>query len=98
VSEPSKRAQELLVESLAAWRVAGKVERAADGALMISSRKEIRIERVPDELFRWTVTVEGRRRPAISLVAALRQVRDALDPAYAPNRVRIAIAPLVPSE
>ena len=98
MSEPSERAQELLVESLAAWRVAGTVERATDGALVISSRKEIRIERVRDELFRWTVTVEGRRRPAISLAAVLRQVRDALDPAYAANRVRIAIAPLVPSE
>jgi len=44
------------------------------------------------------VSIDGRRRPAISLVAVLRQVREALDPGYATNRVRIAIAPLVPSE
>jgi len=99
VSEPSERAQELLAESLAAWHVAGKVERAAVGALVIvGSRKDIRIERVPDEAFRWMVSIDGRRRPAISLVAVLRQVREALDPGYATNRVRIAIAPLVPSE
>ena len=48
-------------------------------------------------MFRWTVTVDGRKRMAISLVAVLRQVREALDPGYAANRVRIAVAPLVPS-
>ena len=99
MSEPSERAHKLLVESLAAWRLAGSVERAADGALVIAgSRKDIRIERVPHEMFRWTVAIDGRRRPAISLVAVLRQVREALDPAYAANRVRVAIAPLVPFE
>ena len=99
MSEASELVQALLVESLAAWRVAGRVARALDGALVIAGgRKDIRIERAPPDLmFRWMVTVDGRRRGAISLVAVLRQVRETLDPGYAANRVRIAVAPLVPS-
>jgi hypothetical protein len=96
---PSDLACELLAQSLVAWRVAGGVERASDGALVIGgNRKNIRIERAPRHLmFRWMVTIDGRKRGAISLVAVLRQVREALDPGYAANRVRIAVAPLVPS-
>jgi hypothetical protein len=90
---------ELLVESLAAWRVSGRVVRAADGALVIAGgRKDIRIERAPHAMFRWTVTADGRTRGAISLTAVLRQVREALDSGYAANRVRIAVAPLVPPQ
>ena len=90
-------ARELLAQSLAAWRVAGGVGRASDGALVIGgTRKDIRIDRAPHSMFRWTVTVDGRKRGAISLVAVLRQVREALDPGYAANRLRIAAAPLVP--
>ena len=61
------------------------VARAGDGALVIcEGRKDIRIEPAPpDLLFRWMVTVDGRKRGAISLVAVLRQVREALDPGYA---------------
>jgi len=90
---------ELLAQSLVAWRVAGSVERAGDGALVIGeSRRSIRIEPAPPHvMFRWMVTVDGRRRGAISLVAVLRQVREALDPGYAANRARVAVAPLVPS-
>jgi hypothetical protein len=96
---PNDLACELLAQSLVAWRVAGGVERASDGALVIGgNRKNIRIERAPLHLmFRWMVTIDGRKRGAISLVAVLRQVREALDPGYAANRVRIAVAPLVPS-
>jgi hypothetical protein len=96
---PCDLACELLAQSLAAWRVAGSVARASDGALVIEgSRRSIRIESAaPELMFRWTVTVDGRRRGAISLVAVLRQVREALDPGYAANRARIAVAPLVPS-
>ena len=77
----------------------GTVESAGDGTLMIAgNRKSIRIDRAsPGLMFRWTVTVDGRQRPAISLVAVLRQVREALDPGTAANRVRVAVAPLVPS-
>ena len=99
MSEGDELVRDLLVQSLAAWRVAGSVARAVDGALVIAdARKDIRIERaLPHLPFRWTVTVDGRKRHAISLVAVLRQVREALDPGYAANRVRIAVAPLVPS-
>jgi hypothetical protein len=96
---PNDLARELLAQSLAAWRVAGSVARASDGALVIGGNKDIRIDRAPPHsMFRWTVTVDGRKRAAISLVAVLRQVREALDPGYAANRVRIAAAPLVPSQ
>jgi hypothetical protein len=97
---PNDLACELLAQSLVAWRVAGSVERASDGALVIGgNRKDIRIDRAPPHLmFRWMVTVGGRKRGAISLVAVLRQVREALDPGYAANRVRIAVAPLVPPQ
>jgi hypothetical protein len=90
---------ELLAQSLKAWRVAGKVERANDGVLVIGGNsKIIQVEPAPEHLmFRWMVTVDGRQRGAISLVAVLRQVREALDPGYAANRVRVAVAPLVPS-
>ena len=95
---PNDLACELLAQSLAAWRVAGSVARASDGALVIGGNKDIRIERAPPHsMFRWTVTVDGRKRAAISLVAVLRQVREALDPGYTAVRVRIAVAPLVPS-
>jgi hypothetical protein len=96
---PNDLACELLAQSLVAWRLAGCVERASDGALVIGgNRKDIRIDRAPPHaMFRWTVTVDGRTRGAISLLAVLRQVREALDPGYTANRVRIAVAPLVPS-
>jgi hypothetical protein len=90
-------ARELLVQSLAAWRVAGDVQRSHDGAIVIcGARKDIRIDPAPSEMFRWMVTIDGRKRGAISLVVVLRQVREALDPGYAANRVRVALTPLVP--
>jgi hypothetical protein len=99
VSEvPVDLACELLVQSLAAWRVAGRVQRSRDGAIVIcAALKDIRIDLAPsDPMFRWMVTIDGRKRWAISLVGVLRQVREALDPAYAANRVRVALTPLVP--
>jgi hypothetical protein len=94
---PNDLAHELLAQSLVAWRVAGIVRRDAAGAIVIcGDRKDIRIERAGDDLmFRWIVAVEGRKRGAISLVAVLRQVREALDPGYAASRVRVAVSPLV---
>jgi hypothetical protein len=99
VSEaPLDLACELVVQSLAAWRVAGAVERSRDGAILIcGAPKEIRIDPAPsDPMFRWMVTIDGRKRRAISIVAVLRQVREALDPAYAAKRVRVAMTALVP--
>jgi hypothetical protein len=89
----------LLTESLAAWHIAGCVMRADDGGIVISgNNKSIRIDPAPpqQDMFRWLVTVEGRQRPAVSVVAILRQVRQALDPGYAASRVRVTVAPLVP--
>jgi len=94
---PVELACDLLTESLAAWCVAGTVERTCDGAITIGGDTEIRIEPAPrDSVFRWMVAIDGRKRPALSLLAVLRQVRKALEPDYAANRVRVAIAPLVP--
>ena len=92
------RACELLVQSLVAWRVAGDVRRSRDGAIVIcAALEDIRIDFAPsDPMFRWMVTIDGRKRGTISLVGVLRQVRDALDPGYAANRVRVALTPLVP--
>jgi hypothetical protein len=101
VSGPSKDSlYELLVQSLATWQVAGSVERTASGELFIRAGAiEISIERAPKHLpFRWMVSVGGRKRGALSIVAVLRQVRAALDPGFVPNnRVRIAVSPSVPS-
>jgi hypothetical protein len=90
---------ELVAQSLVAWRVAGHVERSSDGAMVICEAvKNIRIDPTsPDRMFRWTVTIDGRKRWAISLVSVLRQVREALDPGYVANRVRVAVSGLMPS-
>ncbi|HEY2464426.1 MAG TPA: hypothetical protein VGI32_10215 [Steroidobacteraceae bacterium] len=87
----------LVSESLAAWGVAGQAEPAGDCAVIVAGKKQIGIERAPaNSMFRWLVTIDGRTRPALSLLAVLRQVREALDPSYSGSRLRIAIAPLVP--
>jgi hypothetical protein len=95
---------ELLAQSLLAWKLAGGVHRSGDGSILVvgnakdGNDKEICIAPAPPDLpFRWMVTVDGRKRGAISLVAVLRQIRAALDPGYAKNKVRVAVSPLVPS-
>jgi len=96
---PEDRVCELLAQSLGAWRLEGCVERTADGAIVLrAGATEIGIERARNNLpFRWMVTVDGRGRGALSLVAVLRQVRAALDAGYAPSRARIAGTPPVAS-
>jgi hypothetical protein len=96
---PAELLCELLAHSFVAWRAAGSVQRNGDGAIVIGGDgKNIRIDPAPPGLmFRWVVTVDGRKRRAVSLVAVLRQVREALDPGYAANRLRLAVAALVPS-
>ena len=85
---PNDLARELLAQSLVAWRVAGSVERARDGALVIgASRKDIRIDRAPPHLmFRWMVTVDGRMienlhveqaERALALAAAIKELQEA---------------------
>ncbi len=89
---------ELLTESLAAWHLGGDVVPAADRSFVIRcDGRSIRIDPAPQQgMFRWFVTIDGRQRPAVSVVAVLRQVRQALDPGYAASRVRVTVAPLVP--
>src|SRR5262249_25270195 len=95
---PAALARELLAESLAAWRLAGGVERSDDGGIVVRTEQTlIRIDPEPaGSMFRWTVTIDGRRRPAVSLISVLRQVREAIDPGYAASRVRVTVAPLLP--
>lgn len=89
---------ELLAESLKAWHVSGDVDRVGGGVVISAAGKTIRIEpALHQDMFRWLVAVDGRQRPAVSLVAVLRQVRQALDPGYAASRVRVTLAPLVPT-
>jgi hypothetical protein len=89
----------LMEQSLLAWRLDGSVSAESHGAVVVRCRDHVlRIERAPAELpFRWHVTADGRKRAALSLVAVLRQVREALDPGYATLRPRIAPVPLVPA-
>jgi hypothetical protein len=93
------KVSELLAQSLVAWGLTGSARSQSDGVIVVScNATEIRIESSPPGLpFRWMVTVNGRKRGAISLVAVLRQVRAALDPGYANYRVRVAAFPAVPS-
>jgi hypothetical protein len=95
---PEHLVDKLLAESLAAWRVSGRVQRTDNGGLVVHCNdKSIRIDAVaPGSMFRWMVTIDGRQKPAVSLVAVLGHVRQALDPGYAASRVRITVAPLVP--
>ena len=97
-SQPSANLLHLIEQSLIAWRVLARVRRLDDGAIEVTGLgRQIRIERAaPGEPFRYMVTVDARRRPALSLVAVLRQTRGALDPAYEKSRVRIAVEPLLP--
>jgi hypothetical protein len=90
---------ELVGASLAAWRLAGEATCTHDGAIVVDrtgNGRAIRIEpKLDDAMFRWLVTVDGRQRPAVSLLAVLRQVRAALDPDFAATRVRVSVASLL---
>jgi hypothetical protein len=99
VSVPVDLVAELVRQSLAAWRLAGEATCTRDGAVVIDrtgNGKRLTIEpNAPDSMFRWAVTVDGRKRPAMSLPAVLRHVRAALDPDYAATRVRVSVASLL---
>jgi hypothetical protein len=94
----SQHLHELMAQSLVAWRLIGSVHGMNDGAIVVSCQgHNIRIEQAPpDSPFRWIVIADSRRRPAVSVVAVLRQVRTVLDPGYETVRARIAPYPLVP--
>lgn len=88
--------ERLLSECLAAWRIRGDVRSSPTGALIVTAR-DMTIDVAPADRnlpFRWLVTVDGRSRPAVSVVAVLRQVRHAIDPGFRTSRIRVA-APVV---
>ncbi len=89
----------LLTQSLLAWHLTGEACLTGGGAIVISGgQRRVVVKPGPSDLpFRWLVAVDDRERPARSIVAVLRQVREALDPGYAARRVRIAAFPLVPT-
>jgi hypothetical protein len=93
-----EHAQALLAACLPAWRVQGDVQRAADGAIIVTAAdKSIRIAPAPPELpFRWMVSIGERTRGAGSIAGVLRAVRSAVDPDYAPVRLRMAPATIEP--
>lgn len=103
MSEGPSLLSRLLAESVRQWRVPARVSVDGQGAVRVMGLgREICVERAAPELpFRWLVTVEGgdtaRRRPALSVVSVLRQVRLELDPAYEKQRIRVA-APVVVAE
>jgi hypothetical protein len=99
VSVPIEIVAELVRASLAAWRLAGEATCTHDGAVVIDrtgNGRRLTIEPKPhDPIFRWMVTVNGRKRPANSLPGVLRHVRAALDSEYAATRVRVSVASLL---
>jgi hypothetical protein len=61
-------------------------------------RRRVLVKPAPSDLpIRWLVGFDDCERPAISIVAVLRQVCETLDPGYATRRVRIGAFPLVPT-
>lgn len=89
----------LLERSLLAWRLIGRARRVTEGTEIVALGRAVTVTRAPAGIpFRWMVTVDGRSRPAVSVIAVLRQVRHALDPGYASSRVRIAAMPVLPPE
>jgi hypothetical protein len=85
----------LLAASLAAWKVAGRVERDADRIALTAGDETLLVARGASP-FRWTVTLAGRERGVTSIAGLLRLVRRVVDPDHQPSRLRIAPSRLVP--
>ena len=98
-SDVPDNVQELLAQSLLAWRVVGEVRREPDGALLVTAgEKRLRVSRASGDLpFRWMVSEGERTRGVASIAGLLRSVRAAVDPGYRPIRLRLAPLPLLPS-
>jgi hypothetical protein len=90
------RVHDLLVASLHAWRLNGSVVREADGALRLTVDGAILVVSRAAAPFRWTVNTDARSRAVTSIAGLLRTLRQILDPAYQPNRLRIAPSRLMP--
>jgi hypothetical protein len=85
----------LLVASLVAWRVNGRVARAGDRITLTAGEHTLLVGRGAPP-FRWTVTLAGRERGVTSIAGLLRTVRRVVDPDHQASRLRIAPLPLVP--
>jgi hypothetical protein len=85
----------LLAASLAAWHVAGRVERDADRLTLTAGEHTLLVARGAPP-FRWTVTLAERERGVTSIAGLLRTVRRVVDPDHQASRLRIAPSPLVP--
>ena len=86
----------LLAASLAAWQVAGHVERNADRITLTAGEQTLLIARGAPP-FRWTVTLAGRTRGVSSIAGLLRTVRRVIDPDHQASQLRIVPSPLVTS-
>jgi hypothetical protein len=84
----------LLAASLAAWRVAGRVERDVDRITVTAGEHSLLVARGAPP-FRWTVTFAGRARGVTSIAGLLRLVRRVVDPDHEGSRLRIAPSRLV---
>ena len=95
-----ERLHELLAASLPAWRIAGEVRREAHGGIVVAAGGlSICVTAAPAGTpFRWMVAAAGRTRGAASVAGVLRTVRSAIDPDYAPVRLRIAPSPVTVPE
>jgi len=85
----------LLAASLAAWKVSGHVERAADRITLTAGEHSLLVARGAPP-FRWMVTLAGRERGVTSIAGLLRLVRRVVDPDHQGSRLRIAPSRLVP--
>ena len=85
----------LLTASLAAWHVAGRVERNASRITLTAGEHTLLVARGAPP-FRWTVTLGNRERGVTSIAGLLRLVRRVVDPDHQASRLRIAPSPLVP--
>ena len=84
----------LLAASLAAWHVAGRVQRDADCITLTVGGQTLLVARATPP-FRWTVTLAGRDRGVTSIAGLLRMVRRVVDPDHPASRLRIAPSRLV---
>jgi hypothetical protein len=86
----------LLTASLAAWQVAGRVEREDDHITLTAGAETLLVTRGSPP-FRWTVTLAGRERGVTSIAGLLRTVRRVVDPDHQASRLRIAPSRLTAS-
>jgi hypothetical protein len=92
------RVEEVLRQSLAAWRVDGVVRLGTGGTLVLAvAGRELRVMRAEAGMpFRWRLAEGERSRGIASVAGLLRAVRSVVDPGHRPARVRIAPSPIVP--